>query len=55
MAHANGRGAYPHDRAMGTFEVAGEQTFAWSYLGWSLASHPSLLAVLNRLNLGLNA
>lgn len=30
----------------------GEQTFAWSYLGWSLASHPGLLAVLKRLNLG---
>jgi hypothetical protein len=29
----------------------GEQTFAWSYLGWSLASHPSLLAVLKSLNL----
>jgi hypothetical protein len=33
----------------------GEQTFAWSYLGWSLASHPSLLAVLKSLNLGLIA
>ena len=33
----------------------GEQTFAWSYQGWSLASHPSLLAVLKSLNLGLTA
>jgi hypothetical protein len=33
----------------------GEQTFAWSYQGWSLASHPSLLSVLKRLNLGLTA
>ena len=33
----------------------GEQTFAWSYLGWSLASHPDLLSVLKRLNLGLMA
>jgi hypothetical protein len=31
----------------------GEQTFAWNYLGWSLPSHPSLLAVLKSLNLGL--
>ena len=28
----------------------GEQTFAWSYQGWSLASHPALLAVLKSLN-----
>ena len=33
----------------------GEQTFAWSYQGWSLASHPNLLAVLKSLNLGLIA
>ena len=33
----------------------GEQTFAWSYQGWSLASHPALLGVLKRLNLGLIA
>ena len=30
----------------------GEQTFAWSYQGWSLASHPGLLAVLKSLNAG---
>lgn len=30
----------------------GEQTFAWSYLGWSLGHHPGLLAVLHSLNLG---
>jgi hypothetical protein len=30
----------------------GEQTFAWSYQGWSLASHPDLLAVLKSLNAG---
>jgi hypothetical protein len=29
----------------------GEQTFAWSYLGWSLVSHPSLLAMLKSLNM----
>jgi hypothetical protein len=33
----------------------GEQTFAWSYQGWSLASHPALLSELKRLNLGLIA
>ena len=33
----------------------GEQTFAWSYQGWSLASHPGLLSTLKRLNLGLIA
>jgi len=30
----------------------GEQTFAWSYLDWSLASHPALLAVLKSMNFG---
>ncbi len=30
----------------------GEQTFAWSYGGGSLAAHPRLLAVLRDLNLG---
>jgi hypothetical protein len=30
----------------------GEQTFAWSYLSWSLKSHPDLLAVLKSLNAG---
>jgi hypothetical protein len=30
----------------------GEQTFAWSYAGGSLAGHPGLLAVLQRLNSG---
>jgi len=33
----------------------GEQTFAWSYQGWSLASHPGLLAVLKSLNAGNTA
>ena len=28
----------------------GEQTFAWSFAGHSLASHPRLLAVLQALN-----
>ena len=30
----------------------GEQTFSWSYLSWSLKSHPDLLAVLKSLNAG---
>jgi hypothetical protein len=30
----------------------GEQTFSWSYLSWSLKSHPELLAVLKSLNAG---
>jgi hypothetical protein len=30
----------------------GEQTFAWSYSGSSLAARPRLLAVLRRLNSG---
>jgi hypothetical protein len=30
----------------------GEQTFSWSYLSWSLRSHPDLLAVLKSLNAG---
>jgi hypothetical protein len=30
----------------------GEQTFAWTYQGWSLASHRGLLAVLKSLNTG---
>jgi hypothetical protein len=30
----------------------GEQTFSWSYLNWSLKSHPDLLAVLKSLNAG---
>ena len=30
----------------------GEQTFAWSYQGWLLASHPCLLGVLKSLNMG---
>lgn len=30
----------------------GEQTFSWNYLGWSLKSHPDLLAVLKTLNAG---
>jgi hypothetical protein len=30
----------------------GEQTFSWSYQGWSLDSHPDLLAVLKSLNTG---
>jgi len=33
----------------------GEQTFAWSYQGWSLASHPGLLTVLKGLNAGNTA
>ena len=33
----------------------GEQTFAWNYQGWSLASHPGLLAVLKSLNAGNTA
>jgi hypothetical protein len=30
----------------------GEQTFSWSYLNWSLKSHPDLLVVLKSLNAG---
>ena len=30
----------------------GEQTYSWSYLSWSLRSHPDLLAVLKSLNAG---
>jgi hypothetical protein len=30
----------------------GQQTFSWSYLSWSLKSHPALLAVLKSLNAG---
>ena len=33
----------------------GEQTFSWNYLGWSLKSHPDLLAVLKSLNAGNTA
>lgn len=33
----------------------GEQTFSWSYLSWSLKSHPDLLAVLKNLNAGKGA
>ena len=42
-------------RMIGQWEQSrwqGEQTFSWSYLGWSLASHPDLLAVLKSLNAG---
>ena len=42
-------------RMIGQWEQSrwqGEQTFAWSYQGWSLANHPGLLAVLKGLNLG---
>jgi hypothetical protein len=45
-------------RMIGQWEQSGwqgEQTFAWSYLGWSLASHPGLLAVLKSLNAGQSA
>ena len=33
----------------------GEQTFSWNCLGWSLKSHPDLLAVLKNLNAGKGA
>ncbi len=42
-------------RMIGQWEQSrwqGEQTFSWNYLGWSLASHPDLLAVLKSLNAG---
>lgn len=45
-------------RMIGQWEQSrwqGEQTFSWNYQGWSLVSHPALLAVLKSLNAGNTA